>query len=1237
MRHIHHIVSCLFAASLLAMPSCKEAPTTIAFDLFTSSASNPPGYWYPTATVVPDTATTLPIDSNMVIVFSIPVAPLTVDYPNVRVSIGAVDLTQGVDYTLGMNAQNTIATIDFTSNLPAATAVTLTLTAGILDAANAVPLNNPGNFVYTTGTAPDTTDPTFIPLSNRPVSPPLVELTDTARLAAIPSQAIRIDFSEDIDPNTLNGETFYLSIGLNRVAATIAFNAGTDRATLTPTINLAESTVYTVTVTTAIRDLSGNNLAAGTSWNFTTVANPYDPYGFLPAITEGPLVEHTDTDSALLSWVTNKPTDYTLHYGRGDDTASSEIETLFASLNVFEFSAVPIALSPNSRYWFNVEYGDVLGNSGTSATRQFNTESDEVPDAIHAGAGAQHTAHRLAHTAASPTGTFIFWTHNSGANNSLYGQLYDNTFTEQWNGGSPQGLFTEASSYTYQSAVEDGNGGVIVMALRSNDSLVYAKRFDDSGTSPWGHAAGDTGTPVRAVAISDVSAVPVTIATITPVTSGTTEMGSLALANPFFDDDVDLSGLDGEVIMDPVNHNGTTIDGAPQDFIYIAGQNANIISGATSDSYVIGSSTDTVAITAADHEIRDTNPDALVTDYASGLLPTAAHVYTPHGYTLPALWTLGVGDIIRRGAFYGRLNAVTLQTPIAVFDSGTATAASNSHLFDNTKSWFTVGPFVSTGDLVLNDTDGIMTAVLAVADFDLTLDTPPNMNFDILDDYFIYDRYCNDHSADLDQFDPFYDFTADWDIGITSGTNFSIYDYTGPTGTAQAIPGNPLLDNEGNFNAAGPAPLPVAVGDVVINYTDDTFTAVSSAAYVHAMGLASGIMADNEDYAVVRIPSGGTGDIVSVGTATATTPGHLIDTSGGKNFITDGVSSGDRVYNLTDDTYALITDVAAQDLTLDADIFTAGERYIILQSGILFIFQEGTDVRGRIMSMGGGGSPPVEITAPWTIYAGINPVAISDGSGSALLVYEDNSALRQVRAALLNGRGVPQWNTEIDTQAANAESIAGARSDGAGGVVILYRHGDDLHAQRIDGTGARLWGVNGIALDGDGAATVTSEESWEYIAPNDVLVVANAANDIWAMRASNGATGWAAVTYTALGSTQEAPQLFLNGNETIILWEDNRFDNPPSGYIDTGWGVFGLMINAADGTTATAAENWRANTSGVDDYNGVSIILNSYNYLPPNPLVVPFNDGADARLVWEDYRAGTANDLLSIDLVAFTP
>ncbi len=111
-----------------------------------------------------------------------------------------------------------------------------------------------------------------------------------------------------------------------------------------------------------------------------------------------------------------------------------------------------------------------MGNSGTSATLQFNTESDEVPDPVHNGAGSQHTAQRLAYTAGSPTGSFVFWAYQPGASQNLYGQLYDNAFTGLWNAGSPQALFNAATNYTFQSAVEDGTGGVIVMALQASDT-----------------------------------------------------------------------------------------------------------------------------------------------------------------------------------------------------------------------------------------------------------------------------------------------------------------------------------------------------------------------------------------------------------------------------------------------------------------------------------------------------------------------------------------------------------------------------------------------------------------------------------------------------------------------------------------------------------------------------------------------------------------------------------------------
>ena len=63
------------------------------------------------------------------------------------------------------------------------------------------------------------------------------------------------------------------------------------------------------------------------------------------------------------------------------------------------------------------------------------------------------------------------------------------------------------------------------------------------------------------------------------------------------------------------------------------------------------------------------------------------------------------------------------------------------------------------------------------------------------------------------------------------------------------------------------------------------------------------------------------------GTTTSTTSYHLIDTN--QSFISAGVLVGNYVHNITDNTYAMITNVTATDLTLGLDIITSGKTYEI--------------------------------------------------------------------------------------------------------------------------------------------------------------------------------------------------------------------------------------------------------------------------------------------------------------------
>ncbi len=82
-------------------------------------------------------------------------------------------------------------------------------------------------------------------------------------------------FSEAIDPTTLTSATMTLVAQgtTTPLAASVAYNAGTKTATLTPSAALGTSTAYVLRIVggpAGIADLAGNRLAADVTWTFTT-------------------------------------------------------------------------------------------------------------------------------------------------------------------------------------------------------------------------------------------------------------------------------------------------------------------------------------------------------------------------------------------------------------------------------------------------------------------------------------------------------------------------------------------------------------------------------------------------------------------------------------------------------------------------------------------------------------------------------------------------------------------------------------------------------------------------------------------------------------------------------------------------------------------------------------------------------------------------------------------------------
>jgi hypothetical protein len=82
---------------------------------------------------------------------------------------------------------------------------------------------------------------------------------------------ISVTFSELMAPTTINPISFTLKQGTTLVSGSVSYAGKT--AIFTPAANLNPLTVYTASITTGVKDLAGNPLAAASDWSFTTAGS----------------------------------------------------------------------------------------------------------------------------------------------------------------------------------------------------------------------------------------------------------------------------------------------------------------------------------------------------------------------------------------------------------------------------------------------------------------------------------------------------------------------------------------------------------------------------------------------------------------------------------------------------------------------------------------------------------------------------------------------------------------------------------------------------------------------------------------------------------------------------------------------------------------------------------------------------------------------------------------------------
>jgi len=245
-----------------------------------------------------------------------------------------------------------------------------------------------------------------------------------------------------------------------------------------------------------------------------------------------------------------------------------------------------------------------------------------------------------------------------------------------------------------------------------------------------------------------------------------------------------------------------------------------------------------------------------------------------------------------------------------------------------------------------------------------------------------------------------------------------------------------------------------------------------------------------------------------------------------------------------------------------------------------------------------------------------NPKIVSDGSGGAIICWEDkrNATGTDIYVQRVNSSGQAQWTTNgipVCTPVFEQDSIA-MIGDGFGGAILTwqdYRSNNgfaDIYAQRVNSSGGMVWTANGVNIcnqaaaqrgpkllsNGSGGAFIT----WFDSRAGDY--------DIYTQLISTGgAVQWTtngAATCT-MATDQLRPDICSDGaGGFIITWYDYRSTTDYNIYAQRQ-GPAGGIIWAVDGV----------------------VMNNNVAYAQIDPKIV--SDGMGGAIIsWTDYRTGVA-------------
>lgn len=310
----------------------------------------------------------------------------------------------------------------------------------------------------------------------------------------------------------------------------------------------------------------------------------------------------------------------------------------------------------------------------------------------------------------------------------------------------------------------------------------------------------------------------------------------------------------------------------------------------------------------------------------------------------------------------------------------------------------------------------------------------------------------------------------------------------------------------------------------------------------------------------------------------------------------------------------------------------------------------------------------------------------SDGAGGVIVAWnwDDGVSNIQINAQRFNSAGIPQWIAN-GVQVCTAPGFRyglGIIPDGSNGAIFCFEdtrndvHGTvyddlfnfdilnmDIYAQRLSGSGARLWDDNAVPActapgnqtnysysslvsDGSGGAIFSFDDG-----RNDVPDISgNATNtNIYSQRLnSSGAPQWALnglPISTAAGNQTIIHMLADAANGFVITWDNDDAGHIYSQRINLSgtplWSLNGLAVSPPAQTlydaevTADGTGNYiyayhspvnntvlaqKLNINGIQQWGAAgTVVCNANNAFPGFPKIV-LSDNAGVIIIWDDQR-----------------